>query len=305
MEINKAVPIISVLMPAFNVKDYIAMAIDSVLSQTFSDFELIIINDGSTDGTSEIVEQYQDIDSRIQVYHTENRGLANARNLAVSYARGEYVTFIDSDDAVKEDYLECLYENAVKYNADVAVSSYYRYVEEEKLYYYAVLEQGYEVKVFTGQEVYQNYYNPINGYNIAFVVAWGKLFRRELLARLHFPNGKLHEDSFTIYKAYLLSDKIIYVNKNLYMYRQRENSIMSSKWSRERLRNFIEQHEERLSILAVMGIEITEDNKADYIASLRKCTRIALINGYIDEYEMLKQKLDLIEDGKKKIKLSL
>ncbi|MBR2057577.1 MAG: hypothetical protein IJ982_01405, partial [Fibrobacter sp.] len=155
------------------------------------------------------------------------------------------------------------------------------------------------VKSFTGQEAYQNYYNPVNGYNIAFVVAWGKLFKRELLTKLHFPNGKLHEDSFTIYKAYLLSDKIIYVNKNLYMYRVRENSIMSTKWSRERLRDFMEQHEERLSLLAVLGIEITEDNKADYIASLKKCIRIALINGYIDEYELFKQKLSLIEQVKK------
>ena len=300
MEMNKTVPVISVLMPAFNVEKYIAMAVDSVLNQTFSDFELIIINDGSTDDTGEIVEKYKNTDSRIRVYHMENRGLANARNLAVSYAGGEYVTFVDSDDAVKEDYLECLYENAVKYDADVAVSSYYRYVEAENVYYNVVLEQGYEVKAFTGLEAYQNYYSPVNGYNIAFAVAWGKLFRRELLNRLHFPSGKLHEDAFTIYKAYLLSDKIIYVNKNLYMYRQRASSIMSSQWSRERMRDFIEQHEERLSLLSVMGIEITEDNKADYIAGLRKCIRIALINGYIDEYELFKQKLNLIEERKKR-----
>ncbi|MBR6643462.1 MAG: glycosyltransferase family 2 protein [Lachnospiraceae bacterium] len=299
MEDTKAVPVISVLMPAYNVEKYIAMSIASVLNQTMSDFELIIINDGSTDATGENIEKYKNMDTRIRVYHRENRGLASARNMAVSYARGEYVTFIDSDDTVKEDYLECLYENAVKYNADVAVASYYSYVEAENVYRYVVLEQGYEVKSFTGQEAYQNYYNPVNGYNIAFVVAWGKLFKRELLTKLHFPNGKLHEDSFTIYKAYLLSDKIIYVNKNLYMYRVRENSIMSTKWSRERLRDFMEQHEERLSLLAVLGIEITEDNKADYIASLKKCIRIALINGYIDEYELFKQKLSLIEQVKK------
>ena len=299
MEIYDAAPAISVLMPAFNVEQYISMAIDSVLNQTFSDFELIIINDGSTDGTGEIIERYYEKDSRIRVYHIENQGLANARNLAISHAKGEYVTFIDSDDAVKENYLECLYENAVKYNADVVVSSYYRYVEEEKKYYYVILEQGYEVKEFTGQEVYQNYYSPVNGYNVAFVVAWGKLFRREIMTKLHFPKGKIHEDSYTTYKAYLLSDKVVYVNKHLYMYRQRSNSIMSSKWSRERLRDSVEQHEERLSLLTVMGIEITEDNKADYIATLRNCIRRALANGYIEEYELFKQKLNLIEEGKK------
>ena len=300
MENINSVPAISVLMPGYNVEQYISMAIDSVLCQTFSDFELIIINDGSTDGTGEIIERYQGMDSRIRVFHRENGGLASARNLAVSYARGKYVTFIDSDDTVKDNYLECLYENAVKYNADVVVSSYYRYVEEENKYYFAILEQGYEVKKFTGQEVYQNYYSPVNSYNVAFVVAWGKLFRRGIATKLYFPKGKIHEDSFTIYKAYLLSDKIVYVNKHLYMYRQRANSIMSSKWSREKLRDFMEQHEERLSLLSVMGIAITEENKADYIASLRKCIRIALVNGYIDEYEMFKQKLNLIEERKNK-----
>lgn len=300
MENNKVIPAISVLMPAYNVKEYIAMAIDSVLNQTMSDFELIIINDGSTDGTGEIIEKYRKNDSRIRVYHTENRGLASARNLSVSYARGEYITFIDSDDAVKEDYLECLYENAAKYNADIAVASYYYYAEEEKKYYFVVLEQGYEVKTFTGQEVYQNYYNPVNGYNIAFVVAWGKLIKRELMNKLTFPSGKLHEDSFTIYKAFLLSDKIIYVNKNLYMYRQRTGSITQSKWTRERLINFIEQHEERIALLSVMGIEITESNRLDYIYWLRNCANIALNNGYIDEYEMIKQKLTLIDEYKKK-----
>lgn len=300
MENKNNSPLISVLMPAFNVEKYITMAIDSVLSQTLSDFELIIINDGSTDGTGEIIEKYKETDARIRVFHMENGGLANARNIAMSYARGEYVTFIDSDDAVKENYLECLYENAAEYNADVVFSSFYRYVEEEKTYYYVILEQGYEVKEFTGQEIYQNYYRPVNGYNIALAVAWGKLFKKEIADKLYFPKGKIHEDSFTTYKAYLLSDKIVYVNKHLYMYRQRSNSIMASKWSRERLRNSIEQHEERISLLTIMGIEITEDNKADYVATIRNCMRIALENGYIDEYEMFKQKLKLMEDGKRK-----
>lgn len=294
MNTNKDIPKISVLMPAFNVEKYIGMAIDSVLNQTFSDFELIIINDGSTDDTGAIIEKYKDMDSRIRVYHLENRGVASVRNQLVSYARGEYLAFIDSDDEFKENYLECLYENAIKYNADITMSSYYKYNEIEQKYYFAVLEQGYDVKEFTSRQVYENYYSSVNGYNITLVVAWGKLFKRDLLTKLYFPSGKMHEDSFTIYKAYLIAKKIVYVNKNLYMYRQRTNSIMSSKWSRERLKDFIEQHEERISLLSVMGIEITEDNKIDYIVSLQKCVTIALQNGYIDEYKMFRQKLDLL-----------
>lgn len=300
MENTKEAPAISVIMPAYNVEKYITMAIDSVLNQTMSDFELIIINDGSTDKTGEIIERYKAKDSRIRVYHTENCGLASVRNRSLLYARGEYVAYIDSDDAVKEDYLECLYENAVKYNADIAFSSYYYFSEEDNLYHFVILEEGYEVKVFTGQEAYQNYYNPVNGYNWSLVVACAKIIKREILNRLYFPNGKIHEDAFVIYKAYFLSNKVVYVNKNLYMYRRRANSITASKWTRERLKDYIEQHEERLALLSVMGIEITEDNKAEYVYWMRNCANIALNNGYIDEYNMLKQKLLLIEEAKKR-----
>lgn len=300
MEVGKTTPMISVLMPVYNVKEYLHMAIDSILNQTFTNFELIIINDGSTDGSGVIAEEYQKKDLRVKVYHIENSGLANVRNLALSYARGKYITFVDSDDAVSEEYLECLYTYSVQYDADISVCSYYKYVENEKLYYFINLEEGYEVKRFTGREVYQNYYNPINSYNIIFAVAWGKLIKRELFRTLHFPSGKIHEDSFTVYKLFLLTDKIIYVNKALYMYRQHSNSIMSNPWSRERIINSIEQHEERMSLLSVLGIAITESNKEDYIATLRNCAMIALDNGYIDVYKMVKQKLDLIEEYRSK-----
>ena len=177
---NETHPLISVLMPVYNVKDYVAEAIDSILNQTYTNFELIIINDGSTDGSGSIAETYKAKDKRIKLYHIENGGIANARNLALSYAQGEFVTFVDSDDTVKEDYLECLYEGLSKYNADISFCSYYRYVEEEKMYYFPILEEGYEEKEFSGLEAYQNYYKPVNSYNISLVVPWGKLIKKEL-----------------------------------------------------------------------------------------------------------------------------
>ncbi len=292
--------LISVLMPVYNVKEYLNMAVDSVLNQTFTNFELIIINDGSTDSSGTIAEEYQKKDSRVKVYHIENRGLANARNLALSYAKGDYITFVDSDDAIKEDYLECLYNNIIRYDADIAICSFYRYVEGEKMYYFPSLEEGYDTKLFTGTELYQNYYNPTNAYNIILVVAWGKLIKKELFRNLSFPNGKIHEDSLTIYKLYFLTDKVVYVNRHLYMYRIRSNSIMSGNWTRDKINILVSQHEERMALLSVMGIPVTESNKADYIATLKNCAHAALKNGFIDEYKMVKQRLDLIEEYNKK-----
>lgn len=296
---NNTLPLISVLMPVYNVKDYISAAIESVLHQTYTSLELIIINDGSTDGSGTIAESYKSIDTRVKVYHIKNGGPSNARNLALSYAQGEYVSFVDSDDTIQEDYLKCLYDSLVKYDADISFCSYYKYVEKEKMYYYPVLEEGYTEKLFSGLEAYQNYYNPVNAYNISLVVPWGKLIRKELFNHLSFPNGKLHEDSYTIYKLYFLTDKIVYLNKHLYMYRIRDNSMMTTNWTQERILDFIGQHEERLALLSAMGVPITESNREDYKASLANCAAISLDNGYIEEYKMLRQKLDIIESYSK------
>lgn len=297
---NETHPLISVLMPVYNVKNYVAEAIESILKQTYTNFELIIINDGSTDGSGSIAEAYKAKDKRIKLYHIENGGLANARNLALSYAQGEFVAFVDSDDSVSNDYLEVLINAISKYNADVSFCSYYRYVEEEKMFYYPVLEEGYEEKVFSGLEAYQNYYNPVNAYNISLVVAWGKLIRKELFSQICFPTGRILEDSFTIYKLYFLTNKIAYVNKHLYMYRIRPNSIMTQNWTKEKILAQIEHHEERMALLATLGIPVTQNNKKDYIASLRNCASQALEFGYIDIYKSIEQKLFLIETFNKK-----
>ena len=292
---NETHPLISVLMPVYNVKDYVAEAIESILKQTYTNFELIIINDGSTDGSGSIAEAYKAKDKRIKLYHIENGGLANARNLALSYAQGEFVTFVDSDDTVKEDYLECLYEGLSKYNADISFCSYYRYVEEEQMNYFPILEDSCEYKPFSRLEAFQNYFNPECGYNISLVVAWGKLIRKELFNQISFPNGKLHEDSYTIYQLYLLTDKIVNVNKHLYMYRIRPNSIMTQNWTKEKILAQIGHREERLALLATLGIPVTERIKGDYLYALRTLSSCALEYGYIDVYKSIKQKLFLVE----------
>lgn len=297
---NNHFPAISVLIPFYNVKSYLNMAIDSVLAQSFTDFELILINDGSTDGSALIAEEYQKKDPRIKVYQIENSGVANARNLALSYATGDYIAFVDADDTIKPNYLECLYHDVINHNAEIAVCSYYRYVAEEGMYYFPQFEEEYDTKTFSGIEVYQNYYNPKNGYNIIFAVAWGKIIKRTLFRDIYFPNGKIHEDSFTIYKLYLLANKIVFHYKHLYMYRKHSESIVAQAWTRDKILAILEHQEERISLLSVMGIAITEDNKRDYMFNLRNCAQAALQNGFINEYKMVKQKLDLLENVAKK-----
>ena len=287
-------PIISVLIPMYNCRDYIRHTLDSILNQTFKDFEVVIIDDGSTDGSNDIVKEYEVKDSRIKVYRVENGGVGKARNIAISYAVGEYVVFIDHDDFVKDVFLEELYNGLIRYNADIFMCNYYQYVENDKMYYFHTKDND-EVIHFTGLDAYNNMYNPNRSYNILFVTPWPKIIRKILFDNIYFPTGKSFEDSFTVYKLYLKTNKIYYVNKSLYVHRIHDNNLTYSKWTREKLHDYIEHNEERFSILTVLKIPASIDNINDYMAVLRNALNIASTNGYIEEYQMIKTKLDLIE----------
>ncbi|MBY7145479.1 glycosyltransferase family 2 protein, partial [Levilactobacillus brevis] len=114
---------ISVIMPVFNVAEFLDEAIQSVLNQTYRDFEFLIIDDGSTDLSPDICDKYEKIDQRIQVIHKQNRGLSDSRNVGINMAKGEYLTFIDSDDTITRDYLEKLHTEILKSEADMVVGS--------------------------------------------------------------------------------------------------------------------------------------------------------------------------------------
>ena len=178
-------PAISVLMCAYNVKDYVGYAIESVLNQTFTDFELIIINDGSNDGTVNIIEEYSKKDNRIKVHHIENGGLANARNVALTYATGEYIAWIDADDAFNKDYLEILYKAALDNKSDVVICNYYRYVDKDRVYCWDVKDENDTLKL-SWDDVYKRRYEQ--GY-IIYIVVWAKLVKRSLYKDIYYPKG--------------------------------------------------------------------------------------------------------------------
>lgn len=297
-------PRISVLMPAYNVEKYIAASLDSLLQQTYQDFEIVVVNDGSTDQTGSILESYRKRDPRVRVIHQENQGISVTRNRTLELAEGDYITFIDSDDTVKPEYLEKLYETALEKDADMVFCPYYGFLEEKGTFQMPLLEDGYLTKEFTGEELYHVAYTPVNTYEVVSAVIWGKLLKRSLLDGIVFPAGKVHEDNFTTYKIYLKAKRIIYYNEALYMYRKRAGSIVTGAWSRERIRNCYEFHEERMALLAAAGIPVSQDQIADYQRILRTTMKIALENGYATEYQWIKQKLYFMNFMRSKNNLS-
>lgn len=211
--------LISVIMPVYNVESYLAEAIESVLAQRYADFELIIVNDGSTDSSLDICQKFAIMDSRVTLYSKKNGGLSSARNYGIARAKGEYLFFIDSDDMLTPDCLEHLYGALMKSGADVAVANHQKFFDKiEKR-----AGDG-AIRFLSGKKYVRDIFGPrcIGAY------AWGKLFPCYLFKERLFPEGRLYEDMFTI--PYLLYDlkKVVYLKDSLYLYRQRQGSILKT-----------------------------------------------------------------------------
>lgn len=210
---------ISVLVPVYNVEDYLNECLKSIAEQTMNDYEVIIVNDGSTDKSLEICESFKKHDSRIQIISQENRGLAGARNTAIRAAKGEYVAFVDSDDKLLPNYLEELYSLAMRESADVVACGRSLYYSEDRVT--EIKRPGFANKRMTNLQAIR----ALNSYRSFDMSMWGKLFRHTLFEGIEFPERKLSEDQFVCYKLLDKAKNTFYTEECLYLYRQREGSI--------------------------------------------------------------------------------
>ena len=250
-------PSVSVILPVYNTAQYLAFSIDSILQQTFSDFELIIVDDGSTDNSGTIAENYRIKDNRITVIHTENRGLSSARNIGLANSSGKYISFVDSDDFIDIKFLEILVKELEENESDIAVVKY------KEVYDHILINSqpnNYNTNTVTKNDYLLGIYttNSIN-----YIVSWNKLYKRHLFNDVLFPLGKLHEDEFTTYKLVLCSDKITIIDVPLYYYFTNLNGITKSKYSIKRL-DIIEALEERISYFKLLNnpklVTLAEEN---------------------------------------------
>lgn len=232
---------ISIIVPVYQVEKYISDCIDSILSQTFTDFELILVDDGSIDNSGKICDKYAEKDKRIKVIHKENGGLSDARNRGLDNALGKYFMFVDSDDYIAPNMAECLYKNITKGNIDIAVCNFhYAFEEKEKDF-----STENKAEVLDGKEIF---YHRKNERNYGFwTVAWKKLYKAETFKNMRFRFGKYHEDEFWANDIYRMNIKVVTVSESLYYYRQRENSIMGNK-NVQKCFDIIEAFGERINI---------------------------------------------------------
>lgn len=264
---------ITVIVPVYNVEHYLSKCLDSILKQTYQNLEIIVVNDGSTDNSGIICQEYAQKDSRIIYIEKENGGLSDARNAGLDRMTGSYVTFVDSDDWIEQDYVEVLYNKLTEYQADVSVGNYYSYNEDEGMYYFHINGDSYCEKVFDNVSIFENLYESQEMKSFALISAWGKLYKAKLFDDILFDKGKLGEDGYINQKLYLLVQKVIYINQGLYAYRQRSGSITKT-WTEKWMHALVDAMSERITLLANMGYPLEK-----HLAVYRQMLEVSLANG--------------------------
>ncbi len=263
--------LISVVIPVYNVQEYLSECIDCILKQTYKNLEIILVDDGSTDDCGVICDDYAENDERILVIHKENGGLSSARNAGIEVASGVYIGFIDSDDGIDLRMFEIL-ENCFEQDPeiDIAVCGYQ---EVTSLGVHKSFASSYKSRSLSGKEAAMLMLNANERFN---VTAWNKLYKRSLFCNLRYPDGYNHEDMYVTPKLLYESHKVAYVPIALYYHRYNPNSIVHGGYK-------LKSQDEILGVEAMRSYFIC----VNYMSAVAKVNRIYLWK-LIDHYSKTK-----------------
>lgn len=231
--------LVSIIIPVYNVEQYLLQCVESVLAQTYRNVEIILVDDGSTDSSASLCDKLAEKDKRIKVIHKVNSGLSDARNIGTAVCNGEWIFYLDSDDYLEKSAIDALMEIQLMYNADIVIGNYYyTYSDRESI---AQKEDG-RIKVYNCSDAVD-----LLMQGVIQTFAWGKLIRADIAKRHLFPVGKLFEDHFWTHLIFQKCNIIVYTSKPVIHYRQRDKSI-SYTFNMERL-DIITGWKERINFL--------------------------------------------------------
>lgn len=218
---------VSVIVPVYNVEHYLKKCINSICQNTYKNLEIILVDDGSTDFSGKICDEFKDKDPRIKVIHKSNGGLSSARNAGMKEMTGQYILFVDSDDYLDSDIIELMIKEALKYDADIVQSGYERVNEEGKKLYRFIPQK----RLCVGQKaIVKEFFEDKN----LSVIACGKLFRKEIIDELSFLEGKNHEDNIFMTDLLERAERLISIDRDGYKYLSRNNSIVKMKFNEKK-----------------------------------------------------------------------
>ena len=282
-------PLVSIIVPVYKVEQYLRTCIESVQTQTYTNWEMILVDDGSPDKCGDICDDYARNDCRLTVLHCENGGLSRARNRALDYPpKGDYITFLDSDDFWHKDYLSLLVKLCVDYGADMSQCNHVK----GKNSVFPNNTSKVRVNVLDNHSIFLT--------EKANIVMWGKLYKKEILDGIRMPVGLYNEDDWTMWKLYYRAKKIVVTNQPLYYYSMNPNSTMGKLAKKPDLR-YIYAYKERISFFVETG-----EKDLEHCSRLQLCKSLVLAYCHDklsrDERREIKQ---LFEASWKELKPSL
>lgn len=276
--------LISIIVPIYNVERYFRRCIDSIINQTYKNLEIILVDDGSPDACPKLCDEYSKIDKRIKVIHKKNGGLSDARNVGIDICKGNYITFVDSDDWIEKDMIEQLYSLINKFSADISICNFLR-TSDEKM---KIFNKNEKIKCYNKYEAIREL---LKGHKIQDY-AWNKMYKKEVFYNIRYPKGRNMEDKGTTYKTFLLSTRIVTTSNCYYYYFDRSDSIIN-RINYKLLDDEINLCAERYEILKKLYPNMKENYKYIY-SYLVKWTYTALKNNDKDLYKLMYKNFDLI-----------
>ncbi|MCH4192423.1 MAG: glycosyltransferase [Butyrivibrio sp.] len=236
---------VSIIIPVYNCEEKLERCIKSIEKQQYENLEIILIDDGSTDGSGSICDSYRDSDLRVRVFHQENSGVSAARNKGIDNINGKYVTFIDADDWIAENYISRMYDLAIQNDAEIVMCNY-RMVKEEECQF----EQKSETRIISGRDAVKMQFEK------AFLATspWCKLIRTDVIGDIRFPVGRSYaEDLATMYKIFYQAKKVVVDKSVMYAYYQSAESVMHRAFNKEKLEEPLAGYAERRDYFEKVG----------------------------------------------------
>ncbi len=262
-------PLISIIVPVYNVEKYLPKCLESIIAQTFSDFEAILVNDGSTDNSGNICDSYAKKDKRFVVIHKENGGQSSARNAALRVVKGKYIGFVDSDDYIAPDMYSFLYKSIVEYNSDISVCSFYKVDKNGQIQKNKPagtikhMDKEEATRTLFGREHFENY-------------IWDKLYKSTLFDDILFPENQLYEDIAIMYRLFDKCKSIVYLSEPKYYYVHRQGSSVNCKFNLSKLK-FVEESQKIIEFSRSKGGIYDKEAESCFILSNLWCLYEAVI----------------------------
>lgn len=219
---------VSVIVPIYKVEAYLRECIDSIINQTYTNLEIILVDDGSPDNCGAICDEYAAKDSRIKVIHKENGGLSDARNAGLDIAAGDFYCFVDSDDILPDHSVRTLLDFLNTHDGDMVIAGFERFSDENGNVFFSTEDEGLWTHVYSREDALRDFYRD-------GCQAWAVLYKRRIHEHIRFPKGEINEDEAIVFRILDLCDRVVVTSRVVYSYRNREESITTSSFSEKKL----------------------------------------------------------------------